>query len=244
MSKPSTTLAEVMSRGRYLLFDFDGPICGIFAGLPAPSIAAHLCELVDRRGIETPATVEAADDPFEVLKFAAGITAELAADVEAELRAMETRATEWASATPHVREVIEAARADGRGIAAVSNNSCQAVTHYLTTNGLAPYFTAIVGRTDPDPRLLKPAPELINRAIKALGADPAECVLIGDSLSDIEGARNAGTLSIGYANKPGKRERFTTAGADAIITDMAELLPHLSQHQAADANAGDGERRR
>ncbi|MFB9834735.1 HAD family hydrolase, partial [Actinoallomurus acaciae] len=106
------------------------------------------------------------------------------------------------------------------------------------------YFTAIVGRTDPDPRLLKPHPELINRAVKGVTADPAECVLIGDSLSDIEGARNAGTFSIGYANKPGKHERFITAGADAIISDMAELLPHLSEHQAADPNAADRRRRR
>ena len=109
----------------------------------------------------------------------------------------------------------------------VSNNSREAVTRYLTTAGLAPLFTAIIGRTDPDPRLLKPDPHLISQAIKELNATPADCVLIGDSLSDIEGARNAGTLSIGYANK-GKLECFTAAGADAVITTMAELIPNLT----------------
>jgi phosphoglycolate phosphatase-like HAD superfamily hydrolase len=64
-----------------------------------------------------------------------------------------------------------------------------------------------------------------------LGAEPTECVLIGDSLSDIEGARNAGVLSIGYANKPGKLERFTAAGADAVIANMGELLPYLVKRQ-------------
>ncbi|GAB3987783.1 hypothetical protein GCM10029978_107920 [Actinoallomurus acanthiterrae] len=148
-------------------------------------------------------------------------------------RRIQLRAVEVADATPHTRQVIQAAHDDGRVIAAVSNNSREAVTTYLTTAGLAPLFTAIIGRTDPDPRLLKPDPHLIDQAVKELNAAPADCVLIGDSLSDLEGAHNAGTLSIGYANKPGKRERFTTAGADAIITTMAELLPPLSQHQPA-----------
>ncbi len=93
-------------------------------------------------------------------------------------------------------------------------------------------FTRIIGRTDPDPDLLKPNPHLITRAVKELGADPADCVLIGDSLSDIEGARNAGVLSIGYANKPGKLERFTAGRADAVIASMGELLPYLAKRQA------------
>ncbi|WP_329245729.1 hypothetical protein OG417_50275 [Actinoallomurus sp. NBC_01490] len=137
------TLADVMNRSRYLLFDFDGPICSIFAGLPAPTIAAHLRELVIDRGIELSAGAATSRDPFDVLRFAATISPELTRDVNDELRAMELRAAEVAEATPHAREVIEAAHQTGRGIAAVSNNSCQAVTHYLTAHGLAPYFTAI-----------------------------------------------------------------------------------------------------
>jgi HAD superfamily hydrolase (TIGR01509 family) len=165
------------------------------------------------------------------LRFAATISPELAREVNDELRAMELRAVEVAEATPYAREVIEAAHQAGRSIAAVSNNSREAVTEYLTTAGLAPLFRTTIGRVNPDPDLLKPHPHLINRAIEELGVAPAEGVLIGDSLSDIEGARNAGALSIGYANKLGKRDRFTTAKADAVITNMEELLPHLAEHQ-------------
>jgi HAD superfamily hydrolase (TIGR01662 family) len=232
MIQPNPGLADVMSLSRSLLFDFDGPICGIFAGLPAPSIAADLREMVAGRGVDIPRGVTTSGDPFDVLRYAATISPDLAQAVADELRAMELRAVEVASATPHARQVIEAAHQAGRAIAAVSNNSREAVTRYLTTAGLAPMFTRIIGRTDPDPDLLKPNPHLITRAVKELGADAAECVLIGDSLSDIEGAHNAGVLSIGYANKPGKLERFTTARADAVITSMGELLPHLTERQA------------
>jgi HAD superfamily hydrolase (TIGR01509 family) len=214
------------------LFDFDGPICSIFAGLPAQEIAGHLRDLVADHGVDTSSEIATSSDPFDVLRYAATIGPDLTQAASDELRAMELRAVAVASATPGARQVIEAAHQTGRPIAAVSNNSREAVTRYLTTAGLAPMFTGIIGRTDPDPDLLKPNPHLITLAIKELGADPADSVLIGDSLSDIEGARNAGVLSIGYANKPGKLERFTAAEADAVITSMGELLPHLTERQA------------
>jgi HAD superfamily hydrolase (TIGR01549 family) len=200
----SSALAEVIGRSRHLLFDFDGPICSIFAGLTAPTIAAHLRETLASRGVEIPADVQAATDPFDVLRFAPTISATLAEHVEAELRAMETRATETVQATPNAREVIEAGHNAGRRIAAVSNNSRQAVTRYLTTSGLARFFDVIVGRSDAYPDLLKPHPHLITQAIKELGAEPSNCVLIGDSLSDIEGARNAGSSASATPTSPAR----------------------------------------
>lgn len=56
--------------------------------------------------------------------------------------------------------------------------------------------------------------------------------MIGDSLSDIEGVRKACMLSIDYPHNPGKLDCFTTAGADAVITSVEELLPHPGEHQA------------
>lgn len=58
----------------------------------------------------------------------------------------------------------------------------------------------------------------------ALDANPAETSLVGDSVTDIEGAQRAGVGSIGYANKPAKYERMTKAGAGAVITSMADLV--------------------
>jgi phosphoglycolate phosphatase len=233
MTSPSNALAKVLGSSRHLLFDFDGPICSIFAGLPARSIAGRLREALTGKGIDLPAAVRDADDPFDVLRFAATISDDLAEHVESELRTMEMRAIQTAHPTAYAREVIEAAHQAGRALAAVSNNSRQAVTGYLTTAGLVPFFDVITGRSDPHPRLLKPHPHLIIQAVKELGAAPADCVLIGDSVSDIEGARNAGTHSIGYANKPGKLERLTKAGADTVITRMADLVPLLDEQPRA-----------
>jgi beta-phosphoglucomutase-like phosphatase (HAD superfamily) len=70
---------------------------------------------------------------------------------------------------------------------------------------------------------MKPDPAPILAAVEGLDAHPTECVLIGDSTSDIQGATAAGVRSIGYADKPGKRQRLTAAGADAIVESMTPI---------------------
>ncbi len=42
----------------------------------------------------------------------------------------------------------------------------------------------------------KPKPKLILDAAKALGVDPAACVVVGDRESDVEAARNAGAIAL------------------------------------------------
>jgi beta-phosphoglucomutase-like phosphatase (HAD superfamily) len=77
---------------------------------------------------------------------------------------------------------------------------------------------------------MKPNPEPILTAASGLGVAPAACVLVGDSTTDVEASRAAGVCSIGYANKPGKVERLERAGADAIVTSMADIATALLHH--------------
>jgi phosphoglycolate phosphatase-like HAD superfamily hydrolase len=48
--------------------------------------------------------------------------------------------------------------------------------------------------------------------------------MIGDSVTDIQAAKAAGTKVIAYANKPGKRERFAAHQPDALIDSMTVLF--------------------
>jgi phosphoglycolate phosphatase len=82
----------------------------------------------------------------------------------------------------------------------------------------------ISSRAEPDPALLKPHPFLLQRAAQLLDADIGECLMIGDSATDILAAQAAGAPVVGYANKLGKRERFKRLRADAIVESMEELL--------------------
>ncbi|MEV4131451.1 HAD-IA family hydrolase [Dactylosporangium sp. NPDC049742] len=94
------------------------------------------------------------------------------------------------------------ARRAGMPTAIVSNNSEGAITAYLTAHGLRSHVHAVIGRPHAHPARMKPDPALIRQAAAASTTDVGRCVLVGDSLSDIEGAHAAGARVIGYANRP------------------------------------------
>lgn len=221
-------LGAVVARTRYLLLDFDGPVCSIFAGLPAPTVADHLRKLYP--GEQIPEQVKNTDDPLEVFIQAAQVSPDLAARVEAEMTDLEVTAAATAKPTPYVHEVLAGCRESGRTVAVVSNNSARAVNAYLDRHGLIDGVALVVARTSHDPALLKPSPHLLEIAVEKLAADPAATALVGDSLTDIEAAHRAGIASIGYANKPGKQEAMTQLNAGAVITSMSDLALSLRAH--------------
>jgi HAD superfamily hydrolase (TIGR01509 family) len=227
MTADPHTLGRVIEQTRWLLLDFDGPICSIFAGLPAASVAEQLRKLIADEGAQPSMSGIDGNDPIQVLRSTASLQPALSAQVESALRAAEIAATRTARPTPHAREAILACHATGRALAVVSNNSQAAVEAYLRIHQLDRHVDLVVGRTQPDPTLLKPSPHLVVHAMQALGADRGASAFVGDTPSDVESAHAAGMHCIGYANKPGKLDRLTLAGADAVITTMADLATTL-----------------
>ena len=70
---------------------------------------------------------------------------------------------------------------------------------------------------------MKPHPSSLNRALSALGGVPRSALMIGDSDADVHAAQAIHVRSVGYANKPGKAQALTDAGADGIVTTMFAL---------------------
>jgi HAD superfamily hydrolase (TIGR01549 family) len=220
---PITQIAELAKSTRWLLLDFDGPVCAIFAGLPASEVAFWLRELVSRAGGSLTDAPTKADDPLELLRFVEQASPHLVPRVESELRTFEYEAAATARPTAHAAAVLAACQDTRRPVAVVSNNSRDAVTRYLQLHNLSGQVAVVVGREDSAPSLMKPNPHLVDKAIGALNAIPEHCLMVGDSVSDIEAAAQSGVRSVGYANKPGKSEALHAAGADSVITTM-ELL--------------------
>lgn len=202
----------VLANARTLLLDFDGPICSVFAGIPAAMVAEQLRGVLTDGGSPEPPKV---DDPFAVLRFAATVSAEQAAFVEVALTAHEVEAIATAEPTPGAHELIAEWHASGRTLAIVSNNSRLAIESYLDLYDLRGSVGHIAARESACTPL-KPDPHLVTTAIAQLGADAKQSVLIGDSPSDMDAAAAAGVTAIGYANKPGKRLALAQATA---ITD-------------------------
>ncbi len=219
---PPHNVRRLLAQATHVLFDFDGPVCALFADLTAGRISEQLRAHLAEHGVSIPAELAASRDPFDALDHAAAISPELAASTEARLRTLEIDAARSAEPTPQAAEAIRALHAAGRTLAIVTNNAPDAARTYLHQHHLTSAFAVIIGRTSADPQLLKPHPHLINQALAALGKPAsAACLMIGDSSSDITAAHHAGVPAIGYANKPGRSERL--ADAEAVITDMRAL---------------------
>src|SRR6201996_6066374 len=162
MTSPGTdaaALGAIIARTRYLLLDFDGPICSIYAGLPAPTVAEKLRQLFPG---ELPEEIANTPDPIEVFKYSATVSDEMAARVETEMADLEVAAVPTADPTPYVHQVIASARESGRIIGVVSNNSPRAVNAYLDRHSLSSGIALVVARTShhlPSP----PQPQQRNR---------------------------------------------------------------------------------
>jgi phosphoglycolate phosphatase len=216
--------ADVLAHARALLLDFDGPVCSVFAGIPASTVADQLRGvLADGGHTDLPEAAATSADPFGVLQYAATLGGDEARYVEAAFAAHEVEAISSAIPASGAHELIEAWHGSGRPLAIVSNNSAPAISAYLDLYDLRTSIDFVSARTSSNVALLKPSPYLLNQAVAALDVTPRESVFIGDSASDIEAAQVAGVRSIGYANKPGKGADLTAVGADAVTDALIGL---------------------
>jgi HAD superfamily hydrolase (TIGR01509 family) len=218
--------AQAITGATCVLFDFDGPICGLFAEHRAHDIADRLITWLAGRGHVVPLSDEDRQDPHAVLRAIGESHPEsrLVHELEAALTDEELRAAATAAPTPHVDDLIREWSAQGIPLAIATNNSPRAAARYVTRRGLAPCFDRhIYGRTA-DLDRLKPDPDCLNRALHALNADPAKSLMIGDTPSDLYAARRAGVVFLGYAKDARRSERLRRAGAETVVGSLGEVL--------------------
>ncbi|GAA4931261.1 HAD family hydrolase [Streptomyces coeruleoprunus] len=91
---------------------------------------------------------------------------------------------------PGVPEVLERSREAGLRLAVASSSERRWVRRWLRHFALDHHFDAVITGDDVERR--KPAPDAYLRAAAALGAAPARCVAVEDSLTGIAAARSAG----------------------------------------------------
>ncbi|MEO7145762.1 MAG: HAD-IA family hydrolase [Bryobacteraceae bacterium] len=86
--------------------------------------------------------------------------------------------------------------------------------------GLLKFFDHAQG-TDGFPA--KPRPDVIFAGLAALGADPSECLLVGDSPADMEAGRAAGVATCAVRYGYGKIENIARWNPDYWVDDLREL---------------------
>ncbi|MPY97741.1 MAG: HAD-IIIA family hydrolase [Actinophytocola sp.] len=212
--------AELLASKPNVLLDFDGPVCSVFGGVGADTVARQLRE---RLGLSERHSAEVRD-PFEILRYAAAEGHREAVDAERELTKLEVHAIASATPTPYSAELLQRLTDRGQRIVIVSNNSASAVRAYLNQHGLTALVNDVSARTDADPTLLKPSSHLLHQAIEQLGTTSERCVMIGDSITDIDAAWASGVAIIAYANKSTKQDQFARHAPSTVVTDLYSLI--------------------
>ncbi|WP_327678580.1 HAD family hydrolase [Kitasatospora sp. NBC_00458] len=220
MSTKPQSLADVLRPVRHVLLDFDGPVCSVFAGLPASDVARRLREGMLAASGHAPTGAEDESDPLALLRLVSDSRPDLTESTDAALAVLETEAVQVGQPTPGGESVLRACAGSDRLVSVVSNNAGAAIKTYLSKHGLSGYVAGIFGRTPGDPSSMKPNPRLLVEAMEAAGTGPEHCVFIGDAARDVEAGEAAGVPTIGYANKPGKDSKLATAGATVIVDSM------------------------
>lgn len=224
-----TKVAALIRSIDAILFDFDGPVCSVFAGYPAPSVAQALRDVLTKEQVRLPACVVNERDPLNILRWASGRHPSITTRLEEVLCAAEEEAVRSAAPTKHAHEAIIAATRSGRSVAIVSNNSATAIRSYLALHGLTPHVRVVVGRPFANPGLMKPNPRGVLDALHALETRPAIAMLVGDSPSDVEAACRAGVAVVGYAKSVLHKSALEHAGAEIVIDRMGDLVDALDE---------------
>lgn len=221
-------LRELITRARFVLFDFDGPICQVFARHPAEGVARELVDWLEGRGLRGLLTEEDRlhPDPHFVLDAInrRHPHSDLVTELEERLTQQELKAVASAMPTPYADPLIRTWVAVGGQLAVATNNSARAVGDYLDGRGLTACFAPYVfGRTS-NLHLLKPHPHTLNQALNAMGADRSASLMIGDTASDLRAAKQAGIPFLGYARNPHKEALLRAAGAETIVQTLESVL--------------------
>jgi phosphoglycolate phosphatase len=128
---------------------------------------------------------------------------------------------------PGLEDLLRQLRASGVRNAVVTSKGQQETEILLSDLGVANLFDGIVG--DDDVRPLKPDPAPVREALRLVGADPGEAIMVGDTTFDAGAAIGAGVRFVGVLWGTHDRPTLRAAGAVAIAEDAGQLGKALHQ---------------
>lgn len=126
---------------------------------------------------------------------------------------------------PGVKRTLETLARRGIRMACVSNKAWFFCIEQLEHVGLLPYIRAVFGhRQGYAP---KPDPEMLFAAIESLEVDPEEVVMVGDTTTDLQAARNASIPAWIVKGKYSRHDEIMKLNPDRYLGKIEEILDLL-----------------
>jgi HAD superfamily hydrolase (TIGR01509 family) len=215
-------------RVKAVIFDLDGTLASF--NLDYKTVRAEVKGYLVKRGV--PASVLSVKESiFEMLRKTeifvrnAGKPAKFLEEVRGEALAMaekyELEAAMSTSLLPGAVETLKALRRMSLKIGLCTINSEKSVNYILKRFGIADFFDVTVPRNKVNH--FKPNPEHIEAALKALDASSNDTVVVGDSIVDMQSAKELKAVAVGLPTGVSTMEQLMRNGANYIITSITDL---------------------
>lgn len=130
--------------------------------------------------------------------------------------------TYQAEAYPGIKECITALKEKGIAVVCITNKSKEVAEGVLASVFSADSFTLIIGDDGEMP--LKPDKAPLLKACRELGITKDEAVMVGDTKTDLDAARNAKMSSIGCLYGFRDKKELVEHGAGHMVEDGYALL--------------------
>lgn len=139
----------------------------------------------------------------------------------------EMDAARMTSVFPGVNATLKKLRKMKIKLAICTVNGRKATNHVLRKFHLGRFFTVVTTRESTSE--VKPSPVHLQLVLNKLGVQPEEAVVVGDGVWDIQAAKALGVIGIGVTTGRASFRQLRDAGADYIISSLAELPDLIEQ---------------
>ena len=137
-------------------------------------------------------------------------------------------------ALPGVRPLFEQLKRSGRWIALATDCQTEQLRHYLDVCAIEDLVDAI--SCGDDIKQGKPAPDVVDIALRRVRAGRKPCVMVGDTPYDAQAALKAGVIPVGVLTGHFAAGELHEAGCRAVLRDpvaLREALPHAQPMEAS-----------
>ena len=211
-----------------VLFDLDGTIATF--NLDYKTVRAEVRAFLMKMGV--PASVVAVNENiFDMLKKtellminagkALGAVKEIRAKALQIAEKYELEAAANTNLLPGAVDTLKNLHGMRLRIGLCTINSGNSTEHILNRFKIAHYFDTVISRDQVAKH--KPNPEHCNAALKAMNVSAAETAIVGDSVTDMQAAREIKAVAIGLPTGVSTQEQLINQGANYIITSITDL---------------------
>ena len=135
-------------------------------------------------------------------------------------------------------ETLKTLKRAGLKIGLCTINSEKSTTYILQRFKLDEYFDVTVSRDSVGN--VKPDPEHLQNVLKKLKIDAGETVVVGDSITDMQGAKELKAIAVGLPSGVSTHQQLISHGANYIITSITDLPVLIERLNKPESQSSEG----